>query len=146
MKRIYIVAVLFVALCLGVYYVNHPLSSKVKIRGTVFTVDVAATEQQKELGLGGRDSMPLDHGMLFPYDHKEQYEYWMKGMHFPLDFLWIDGKTVADMTPDIPFPTDGQPLRVVRPNVPVDKVLELNAGTIARLGIQVGDPVEFIDR
>ena len=146
MKRFLFVILVLIIVFLGWYYLKHPLVAKVKIRNTVFTVDVAATEPQKQLGLGGRVSMPTDHGMLFPYDHKEQYEYWMKGMQFALDFIWIDGKTVADITPNIPFPEAGETPRIVRPNVPVDKVLEVHAGTIERVGIKIGDSVEFIDR
>ncbi len=146
MKRVVIIGIALIVLLFGLYCFRHPLGAKVKIRNTVFTVDVAITNQQKGLGLGGRASMPADRGMLFPYDHKEQFEFWMKGMHFPLDFIWIDGKTVADLTLNIPAPVgDEQPI-IVKPNVQVDKVLEVNAGVVARAGIRVGDPVEFIDR
>lgn len=147
MKRYTIVIVCALTALLLIYYHFRPLSSKVRIGPHVFTVEVAATETQKELGLGGRASMPEDHGMLFPYDHKEEYNYWMRGMQFPLDFIWIDGETVADITQNFPPPvaTGGIPA-IVKPNVPVDKVLELNAGIIARDHIATGDAVEFLDR
>lgn len=146
MKRILFITGILTILFLGWYYMRHPLSSKVKIHTTVFTVDIAATEGQKELGLGGRATLAADHGMLFPYDHKEQYEFWMKGMKFPLDFIWIDGKTVADITPNVPPPVGNEQPIIVKPRVQVDKVFEVNAGTLTRTGIQIGDPVEFIDR
>ncbi len=146
MNRTILIAVLFVIFGLGLYYFRHPLTSKVKIRAAVFTVEVALTEPQKESGLGNRTSMAADHGMLFVYDHKEQYNYWMKGMEFPLDFIWIDGKTVADITPDVPPPIGAETPIVVKPKVQVDKVFEVNAGTIRKFGIQTGDQVEFLDR
>ena len=86
------------------------------------------------------------HGMLFPYDHKEQFEFWMKGMTFPLDFIWIDGKTVADITENVQPPSGDVRPTIVKPMVAVDKILEVNAGTVARIGINVGDTVEFLDR
>lgn len=146
MKRIVVTTAVLIVLFFSWYYMRHPLSSKVKIRDTVFTVDIAATDEQKELGLGGRATMAADRGMLFPYDHKEQFEFWMKGMQFPLDFIWIDGKTVADITVNIPPPIGNEQPIVVKPKVQVDKVLEVNAETLARTGIQIGDSVEFIDR
>jgi len=109
-------------------------------------VDVALTGQQKALGLGGRLSMPVYHGMLFPYDHKEQYEYWMKGMRFPLDIIWIDGDRVVDLSLNIPPPKGQEQPIIVKPSVPVNRILELNAGTATRIGIRIGDTVEYIDR
>ncbi len=146
MNRTILIIGIIILLILGFYYRSHPLSSKVKIHDTVFTVETAVTEPQKQLGLGGRTNLETNHGMLFIYDHKEQYNFWMKDMHFPLDFIWINGKTVADITKNVPPPTgDGQPAIVV-PKEQVDKVLEINAGTIQALHIQPGDEVEFLDR
>lgn len=146
MKKLLIMGFIVIAFFLAFYYFNHPLTSKIKINGTTFTVEVAITEPQKELGLGNRASLSSDHGMLFPYDHKEQYEYWMKGMQFPLDFIWIDGKTVVDVTPNVPSPMGSDQPVIVKPGAPVDKVFEVNAGSIQRADIHIGDSVEFIDR
>lgn len=146
MKRVILLIGLLIVVGLVWYYARHPLVSKVKIRNTVFTVDVAITAPQKELGLGGRSTMTQDRGMLFPYDHKERYEFWMQGMQFSLDFIWIDGKTVSDITQNIPAPIGSEQPIIVKPSVPVDKVFEVNAGVIQRTGIQIGDSVEFIDR
>lgn len=145
MKRIGIVALVFFAVGLLWYYRTHPLASKVRIRGVTIAVEVAATEAQKQKGLGYRTQLPQDSGMLFPYDHKEQYNFWMRGMQFPLDFIWIDDKTVADITRNVP-PPQGNKTPIVTPAVAIDTVLEVNAGTVDRLGIQVGDTVEFLDR
>lgn len=128
------------------YYSTHPLKAKVRIQGTIFSVDVAATEAQKQKGLGGRKTLLADQGMLFPYDHKETYNFWMRGMLFPLDFIWIDGKIIADLTENVQPPQNGENPVVVKPAVPVDKVLEVSAGTINRLGITIGDRVDFLDR
>lgn len=146
MKPIHIVVIALLIVLLSLYYRLNPLVSKVRIGNAVFTVEVAATEVQKQNGLGGRVSMPEAHGMLFPYDHKEQYEFWMKGMQFPLDFIWIDGKTITDIEEFVPPPMGSERPIIVKPSVAVDKVLEVNAGTVARIGIKVGDTVEYIDR
>lgn len=146
MKPLYILLIVLLIIGFSAYYRLNPLVSKVRIQNAVFTVEVAATEVQKQKGLGGRASLPETHGMLFPYDHKEQFEFWMRGMMFPLDFIWIDGKTVADITQNVPPPIgDEQPV-IVKPAVAVDKVLEVNSGTVARIGIRVGDTVEYMDR
>jgi uncharacterized membrane protein (UPF0127 family) len=145
MKRISIIVFAIFIIGLLWYYRTHPLVSKVRIRGTIIKVEVAATEAQKQKGLGNRTHLPQDSGMLFPYDHKEQYNFWMKAMQFPLDFIWIDDKTVADITRNVP-PKQGNTIPIVTPAVPVDTVLEVNAGVVDQLGIQIGDTVEFLDR
>ncbi|HUD19126.1 MAG TPA: DUF192 domain-containing protein [Patescibacteria group bacterium] len=125
-------------LVVAIYYIKHPLAVRVQIDGHVFVVDVAVTNQEKELGLGNRDYMPPDHGMLFVYDHVEAYSYWMKGMRFPLDMVWIKDKTIVDITKNIPVSVNGS-LPIYTPKVPVDKVLELNAGTSDTYQIKPGD-------
>jgi uncharacterized protein len=132
-----------ILLGLFVYYLRHPLSAKLSINNHTIYVDVAVTPQEKALGLGGRPSMLADHGMIFLYDHQAQFDFWMKGMEFPLDFIWIAGDTVADISPNIPVLTEGK-IPTVKPKVPVDKILELNAGSIAAYNITVGDHVTFM--
>lgn len=141
--------IIFTIIVLGgfvLYYLSHPLISKIRVGNTIITIEVAVTEAQKQKGLGGRSGLPDNHGMLFPYDHKEQFEFWMRGMQFPLDFIWIDGKTVADISENIPPPEGAEKPVIIKPSVPVDRVLEVNAGSVALIGIKVGDTVEYIDR
>lgn len=142
--QIALIALPFIAL--GLYYQVRPLSSKVLIRNTVITTEVAITESQKQKGLGGRTELEPDRGMLFVYDHKETYNFWMRDMKFPLDFIWIDGSVVADITQNVPPPgTDGTPV-IIKPDVMVDKVLEVNAGFVKQHNITIGDTVIFRDR
>ena len=143
MNKILIAALIVVLLITFAYYWRSKLSVKVDIDNHIFYVDVAVTPSQKELGLGYRDSMAQDHGMLFPYDHPEQYSFWMKGMRFPLDMIWIRNKTIIDITKNIPVATSDY-LPTYAPHVPADKVLEVNAGTTDRLNIKVGDAIKIL--
>lgn len=87
--------------------------------------------------------MKDNEGMLFLYDTPAQYGFWMRGMNFPLDFVWLQDKTVVELDENIPTPSTGVAIPSVIPNVPIDMVLEVNAGTIHRLNIQVGDTIKF---
>lgn len=146
MKPWLFVLIVLPFLALLLYYQSHPLVSKVKIRDSIIVTEVAVTEAQKQKGLGGHKSLGSSSGMLFPYDHKEQYNFWMHGMQFPLDFIWIDGNTVADITLNVLPPTGNQQPTMIKPKVPVDKVLEVNAGFVNKHQISVGDPVQFMDK
>lgn len=127
------------------YYIRHPLAPKILLGGRPFIVELAVSIKEKERGLGYRDALPSDQGMLFVYDHPEQYAFWMKGMRFPLDIIWIRDLRIVDMTKNVPVASTGA-LPLYKPSVPADKVLEVNAGTIDRLGLAVGDSIQILKR
>lgn len=91
--------------------------------------------------------MPLDEGMLFIFQSEGQHSFWMRGMLFPLDFIWISSdRSVVDITADVPAPAPGVPdgeLPHYRPDQAVLYVLELNAGVVREAGVQIGDAVTF---
>lgn len=120
--------------------VNTPIST-IQIGGTIYKIEVADTDDEKIQGLSGRDKLAADQGMLFTYATKDRYSFWMKGMRFPLDFVWIDGDTIADLTEDVPRPLIETYTPIVQPKVAVDKILEINAGEIKKQGFKIGDRV-----
>ena len=101
-----------------------------------FTVEMALDAAQRALGLQFRESLAAHAGMLFDYGRPQPVSMWMKNTFVPLDMLFIgaDGRVVniaADTVPQslAPIPSSG----------PVRAVLEVNAGTAARLEIEPGD-------
>ena len=143
MKKIAIIGTCFLGIALFVYYRAHPLAPQLEIRGNKFTVELAITDKEREKGLGYRDALPANQGMLFVYDHPEQYNFWMKGMRFPIDIIWIQDKKIVDISPNVPIAI-GENLSTYTPKIPVSQILEVNAGTVDRLGIQIGDAVKIL--
>ncbi|MEK7458365.1 MAG: DUF192 domain-containing protein [Patescibacteria group bacterium] len=112
---------------------------------TLFQVEVARTAEQITQGLSDRNAIGAD-GMLFVLPQRNIPSFWMFHMKFPLDFVWIDGDRVVDLTEHIPAPASGTPdsaLPTYSPKVPVTHVLELPDGTIKKDSIQVGDVVRL---
>lgn len=146
MKKIILLGIGVIMLFGAWYYTRHPLGEKVVINGHTINVEVVVTEADKQKGLGDRDALAADAGMLFVYQNKDRYGFWMQGMRFPLDFIWIDGNVIVDLSQNIPAPAapDARPVELA-PKVPVDKILEVNAGVIARTGVKIGDIVSFSD-
>ena len=109
-------------------------------------VEVASTIEQTSRGLGFRDSLDADAGMIFDMHGERDPGFWMRGMRFPLDFVWIDtGRRVIGVTRDVQ-PQPGAPdseLVLYHPPAPVGYVLELNAGAAERLGIGEGTELRF---
>lgn len=146
MKKIVCIGLFIILAFAAWYYVRHPIGEKAIINGHTIRVELAVTDAEKEMGLGYRDSLASDAGMLFVYNHPERYGFWMKGMRFPLDFIWINGNKVADLSENIAQPASDAASPVsLAPNAPADKVLEVNAGIIQSFGIRVGDLVQFVN-
>jgi uncharacterized membrane protein (UPF0127 family) len=74
--------------------------------------------------------------MLFSFGADEPRRFWMKDTFIPLDMLFIrkTGEIVAIAQNTEPLTT-----RPIAPPEPASAVLELNGGTVKRLGIEVGD-------
>ena len=118
---------------------------RLSLDGASWTVELATTMVEQARGLSYRTSLGADAGMLFIFPSPGVQNFWMKDMHFPLDIIWIAGDgTVAGFAQDAPAPAPGTPLwslPVYTSPSGVNEVLEVNAGTVARYGIKVGDAV-----
>jgi len=137
-KKIFIICGILLLIVLSWFYVKHPLVTRIQVGQNIFTIELAITEAEKEKGLGYRDSLAPNHGMLFPYDHSEKYSFWMKGMRFPIDILWIRDSKIIDISKNVPVATSSV-LPIYSPQEPANQVLEINAGASDADGIKIGD-------
>ena len=105
----------------------------------VFSVEMALTPEQQEIGLMMRPSVPSDGGMLFDMGLPPQVaRFWMCNTIASLDMVFIKPDGTIDSIIENAVP---QSLAEDSSHGPVRGVLELAAGTTARLGIRVGDKV-----
>ena len=111
----------------------------VNIKNNIFYAEFVSSSQKMQKGLGGRVDMCENCGMLFEFQKSSQHTFWMKNMQFPLDILWISKNEIVYIEKNIKPDLVG----ILIPNSDADKVLELNAGTVDDLGIEVGDSIAF---
>jgi uncharacterized membrane protein (UPF0127 family) len=104
-----------------------------------FTVEMATTPQEQEIGLMFRPTVPADGGMLFDWGHVRDSTMWMRNTVAPLDMLFInpDG-TIHHIAEN----TTPESLAIIPSGGAVRATLEVAAGTAARLHLRVGDKVE----
>lgn len=117
----------------------------IKINDQYIVAEIAKDEASRNKGLSGRDSIGLNEGMYFIFDAPDSYGFWMKGMKFSIDIIWIlNGKIVGfenNIQPPADPNTPDSALKNYLPPEPVDRVLELHAGRVGLLKASVGDSV-----
>ena len=114
--------------------------SLVRVGVTPFVVEVASTFADRARGLSGHAPLGRNDGMLFVFPSPSAGAFWMDGMLYPLDFIWIAGGRVVGVTENAP-PLSMSGYKLYYPPVPVDYVLEVNAGTVKKFGIGAGNKV-----
>lgn len=107
---------------------------------------VASKPSDRKKGLSNQDSLPLSEGMLFVFENKGIYSFWMKDMKFAIDIIWLDeGKRIVDLTVNVP-PEPGRDedeLTMYRPRFEALYVLEINAGLSQLHNLEIGDVANF---
>lgn len=143
-KIIFLVfAIIMVAAIAWLFFQNYPVNGnktgKIRIGDSDFEVEIVDTPEKVEKGLGGREMICSNCGMLFVFSESERHPFWMKGMKFGIDVIWIEGDEIVHVEKNVP--SDYK--KIMDPKARSDKVLEIKGGTAERIGIKAGDVVEF---
>jgi uncharacterized membrane protein (UPF0127 family) len=104
-----------------------------------FKVEMAVNDAQRALGLMYRRDLAPDRGMLFDFGREIYISMWMRNTFIPLDMLFIGADGRIDFIRERTTP---QSLETIEAPARNRAVLEVAAGTVARLGIRVGDRVD----
>lgn len=163
MRKFAIQVVGLVLLAIGCFYVTFngntafsPLlnnnqqkteKQQYQIGNILIKVELADTHEKRQTGLGGRDALAESEGMLFIFAEKKQYQFWMKGMKIPLDFIFIRDSKVVDFIQKVDSPVANTPdnqLPIYQPIEQIDTLLEVNAGFIEINNIKVGDTATLV--
>lgn len=102
--------------------------------GVSLRLEYATTTTAREKGLGGRESLPDDYGMLFVFPEYGYYGIWMKDMLVPIDIFWLDADGhVVSIKQDVATSTYPN---VFYPSAPARYVLETSAGFAEEHGVE----------
>lgn len=120
-------------------------TAEITVGGEPLTVELAYQPRDTARGLGYRDGLAPGTGMLFLFEDAAPRSFWMKGMRFCLDIIWIEDGVIQgaaeSVCPDPEGTEDGDRVSYRSP-VPVSYVLEVPAGWLAHHGLGEGTPVE----
>jgi uncharacterized membrane protein (UPF0127 family) len=144
---IFIIPILFLCVSFIFFQMNKnvkPSSSEgsfIKLGGEIIRVELALTREEQIQGLSDRESLCPDCGMLFIFPERQVRSFWMKNMLFSIDIVWIDNNKIVKIDRDLQ-PEGEKPEHNYSSIMPVDTVLELNAGYCDLHNIKEGDRVE----
>jgi len=117
-------------------------SSTAKINGHVFSIEVASSQKEQEIGLSKYVKIKSNFGMYFPFKNRDYYTFWMKGMKFPIDIIFISYGKIVTIYKDVPV-QNGNFLPTYSPTSPIDRVLEISAGLSEKYNFKIGDNVKI---
>lgn len=105
-----------------------------------FLVEIADEPSEHSRGLSGRKNLPENQGMFFIFPDAAVLSFWMSGMKFSLDIVWIRSDEIIGFSENLPT-ASGSDYPFYSPPAPADKVLEINAGLVKKMGLKIGDRV-----
>ncbi len=108
-----------------------------------FLVQVAETKQEQEQGLMFVKSLPPNSGMLFIYKDEAVRYFYMKNTYIPLDIIWMDKRKKVVFIKKNAQPVNLDVYETIQPQEEAMYVLELNAGSLDRIGLRVNDTLRF---
>lgn len=109
----------------------------IEVGDKTYKIETVSTDADMEQGLGGRDSLDPDMGMLFDFGEVlEEVQFNTKDMKFPIDIVFI-----GDDEEVIKIAKECEPGNDIFTCSNVRYVLEVNAGS----GIKKGDDVDITD-
>ena len=119
--------------------------AEIKIDNQIIIAEVAHDEESRTKGLSGRESLNINEGMFFVFEEPGIYPFWMKGMKFPIDMVWIDSDNkIVNINENVP-PEIGvadENLAQYKSDGPIKRVLELHAGRVRLLNAKIGDEIK----
>lgn len=108
-------------------------------------VALANRDIEYSQGLSDRGQMEENEGMLFDFVDSglAAPQFWMKGMKFDLDIIWIKNNRIIGIAKNVPHPkTENETLPLYSPPGDIDMVLEVTSGFSEKNNLKIGDEVK----
>lgn len=130
----------------------EPGLEKVVVKGHTFWVEPALDDPTRIRGLGHRDRLPDDRGMLFVFPASQIHDFIMRDCKFDIDIAFLDdvGRVVSIHTMKLEPRNPGESdidyeMRLTRysSRFPARMALEVNGGTFERIGLKPQDVIEL---
>lgn len=105
-----------------------------------FDIEIADTEETRQRGLKYRENMEDNQAMLFIFDGKDSYGFWMEDTYLPLDMLFIDYQDTIYYIEEHTQPFSRETIEPGGLNL---YTLEVKAGICEKYKIKAGDKIKW---
>lgn len=121
--------------------------AEVELMGQKITVWVAKTPSHLYKGLGGKDNLQENQGMLLVFGKMGKHSIVMRDMEFPIDIIWLSNGKIVDIAPNVPIEPEVSEEKLIRyyPRKEANAVLELPAGWAERNQLKIGEGLKIIE-
>ncbi|MEK7551621.1 MAG: DUF192 domain-containing protein [Patescibacteria group bacterium] len=138
-----LIATIIFSSIIFLFFLKTP-TPRVLINGKSFNAEIVKSSKDQAIGLAKYKKISKDFGMLFIFDNKGYYGFWMKNMKFPIDIIFISDNKITTIFKNVDYPKNGNSnLQGYKPDVPSDMVFEVNAGISNKYNFQKGDSVKI---
>ena len=130
---------------------DAPETTRVRLGDETFRLELALDPATRTLGLGGREEIAPDGGMLFVFPQAAQMAFVMRDCPIPIDVAFLDGAgrvvAIHEMQPEAPRAEDEgfweyeNRLRKYSSRFAAQFAVETAGGRMAEVGLKVGDLV-----
>ena len=140
--RVFKILLIIIVFTISFFLINKLSNSylSLEIEGIVFKAKIADSPLEWRKGLSNTISLGEKEGMLFIFPHSEKRIFHMKDMNFALDLLWIKDKIIVGMEKNM-FKDNGE--RKYNSEEEIDMVLELEAGSIDKYNLKIGNIIKI---
>jgi uncharacterized protein len=144
MRKAPIIPAIIGAACLLLCACNGPQPQSlpkqtIRVGGIDLSVEIAATDAQRGIGMMHRKSLSADEGMLFVFADDEMRSFYMKNTHVPLSIAYIKADGSIDRIMNMAPLT----LESHESNSPCRYALEMPEGWFSDHGVGVGDIIQI---
>jgi uncharacterized membrane protein (UPF0127 family) len=112
------------------------------INNQALKLEIVSSSTDRYQGLSGRKSLCSNCGMLFVFSDLAPRSFVMRNMLIPLDIIFIANDYIIKIDKNL-VPEGASPKNIYESLVPIDKVLEINAGQSDVFGLKIGDKLEI---
>jgi uncharacterized membrane protein (UPF0127 family) len=133
-RFVYVCLLLALAACDSKPGENDLPETHMQIGGQPFTLEMAVTPKDQEIGLMHRDHLDADHGMIFIFPDEAVRTFWNHDVSFSLDLVFLDASQHIVSIKRLQTYSEAD----ISSDVPAEYAIELNAGTAAQLHLQPG--------
>lgn len=120
---------------------------QIELKDQKLNVLVARDEWHRQRGLGKRESLEKNDGMIFFFSDFGKHAFVMRDIKFPIDIVWFNKGEAVDFAPNVPL-EPGKPeqdLKRYLPRQDANLVLELPAGWTIEHGLKIGDKLNLAE-